>query len=520
MLTAQACPARAQVRNSAPQQQSEGSPLTLHARAQIVLTDVVVTDRKGNPVQGLTASDFDIYDNGRPQKMLSFAEHRTKPVTTALLGISDGGSVYSNAFIEHLPQVLNIAVIDTTGMGVADQMYLRYQLDRFIKDLPSGQPIAIYWRTGDASLLLQNFTSDHARLLAAVHKAIPHVWPFGKEEYSYISTLERIAIDFGQYPGRKNVLWLTGGTIPSVMQDPGDLGAHIWTDPAEIHNVYDLLQASRISIYPMDVRGLVVALLRHRQNALYRSHWEMKNVAEATGGRAYYNNNGLDLMAERWLENSGYFYTITYPAPDNTGSNKWHTIKVKLDKRLHKYQLSYRRGYFADGMMKRKQAARKARTMLLASGGTTKQLDLRGEPIIFKAEVKSAAEMTGDPIAANKPSSAKPQRGMVQYMIRYLLPSKYFGTDTLHGKTHLLLGVSAIAFNEHGTAVAQDARSLTFKMSPEILQEDPKYVLKIDQYIDLPVGQSYLSLAVWDVFTQSVGTLQIPLQVAGPTKAR
>ncbi len=413
-------------------------------------------------------------------------------------------------------------------MEVSDQMYLRFEMDRFVKELPAGEPIAVYWRTGDATLLLQNFTADHALLLAAFHKAIPHLRPWGRGYYSYISTLERIAIDFGQYPGRKNVLWLTGGTLPSVMQDPGNVDASAWADPAAVHNVYDLLQAGRISIYPMDVRGIVESPMRGYSLAdpnagpvaIFNEHWDMTNVAKATGGHAYYNNNGLDLMTEQWLKQGGDFYTITYSPPNDAINNKWHKAKVKLARRLHKDHLSYRRGYFADNTIRRKHEVKKLRTMLLASGRTTRQPDLRGEPIIFKAEVRPEAEMTGDPISANQPSSAKPGRGMVPYMIRYSLPSKYFGTDTRHGKTRMVLGVSAIAFDKHGNAEAHDADRMTFKMSPELLREEPGYVLKIDQYIDLPVGQSYLSLAVWDVFTRRVGTLQIPLQITEPGKAR
>src|SRR5258707_3348484 len=37
-----------------------------------VVVDVIVTDRKGNVVAGLSASDFQVFENGLPQKILSF----------------------------------------------------------------------------------------------------------------------------------------------------------------------------------------------------------------------------------------------------------------------------------------------------------------------------------------------------------------------------------------------------------------------------------------------------------------
>ena len=48
---------------------------TLHANKRVVLTDVTVTDHKGNPIHGLNASAFQILDNGKPQDLASFEEH-------------------------------------------------------------------------------------------------------------------------------------------------------------------------------------------------------------------------------------------------------------------------------------------------------------------------------------------------------------------------------------------------------------------------------------------------------------
>ena len=48
------------------------SPYTLQVNTRVVLTDVTVTDAKGNPVRGLTEADFHVFDNGKPQKLASF----------------------------------------------------------------------------------------------------------------------------------------------------------------------------------------------------------------------------------------------------------------------------------------------------------------------------------------------------------------------------------------------------------------------------------------------------------------
>jgi hypothetical protein len=62
---------------SPPAQQPES---TFQVGTRIVLTDVTVTDRNGNPVHGLKASDFQIFDNNKPQVLASLEDHTTTPV--------------------------------------------------------------------------------------------------------------------------------------------------------------------------------------------------------------------------------------------------------------------------------------------------------------------------------------------------------------------------------------------------------------------------------------------------------
>src|SRR6266702_3742541 len=55
------------------QQQSSDGTFTLKVQSDIVLTNVVVRDKKtGEVVEGLKASDFTVLENGKPQKVASF----------------------------------------------------------------------------------------------------------------------------------------------------------------------------------------------------------------------------------------------------------------------------------------------------------------------------------------------------------------------------------------------------------------------------------------------------------------
>jgi VWFA-related protein len=246
---------------STAQTPPDQSTYTFQTNTRVVLTDVTVTDANGNPVHGLPQSVFRIFDNKQPQVIASFEEHAGLPAAT-LQSASTAG-VYSNDYLLHLPAVLNIVLIDIANIDMADQMYLNYELTKFLNEQPEGQPLAIYLRAGSGCFLVQNFTSDRKLLLDAVHKAIPRFPPHGREYLSDFDTLRQLVFSFRQLPGRKNVLWFSGGSTRFLIPDAIPL-----QDDAAWRDLYDQLDQERIAIYPIDARGLMVVDLSGAKRGL------------------------------------------------------------------------------------------------------------------------------------------------------------------------------------------------------------------------------------------------------------
>ena len=132
-------------------------------------------------------------------------------------------------------------------------MYLYSELTQFFKDPPS-QPLAIYLRAGNGCFLVQNFTTDRGLLAAAVRKAIPRVQPTGREYLSDIDTMYQIVSYLSQLPGRKNVLWFSGGSTLYLRED-----VTMYQDPQAWRDIYDSLERERIAVYPIDARGLTTS---------------------------------------------------------------------------------------------------------------------------------------------------------------------------------------------------------------------------------------------------------------------
>jgi VWFA-related protein len=422
--------------------------------------------------------------------------------------------VYSNDFLLHLPSVLNIIVIDITNLEIPDQMYLYYELTRFLNHLPPGQPLAIYWCNGPSTLLLQSFTSDRALLQAAVRKALPHFPPPDREYYTDFTTLHQIAVDLDQFPGRKNILWFSGGSTLFLNRNDSS-----FVYPDAIRNVYDELESGRIAIYPIDARGLIT-VFGFELSRLGAQHMLMSEIAEATGGSAFYDNNGLDIMTGHWLDTSGSFYTLTYSPSNLRFDNKWHKVQVKLGPEFRGYTLSYRRGYFADGNTSNAQHSKKLRTLLLAGGETITTPDPRSLPIIFQVRVLPASQ--APPVSSGpKPAEpVRPRRGTTLYSIHYTVPADAFIKKSVDGKPQVRLGAAFFEFNQDGSLVTRRADEFTITLNADQLRLEPKELISVDQQVDLHKGQNYLYLSMWDMLSGRLGTLQIPLQVAAPKRPK
>ena len=175
----------------------------------------------------------------------------------------------------------------------------------------------------------------------------------------YVSTLR----------GRKNLIWLSG-SFPSSVLPNGDSAAggtanefgDAYSLTAEVNEMDSLLNMSHVVIYPVDVRGLKVnPVFSAASNVRVgpttpaagdafstqqaAEHGTMDSIADSTGGRAFYNTNGLKDAMQSAVEDGSCYYTLTY-APTNTKEDgTLRHIRVQL--RGLGYRVEYRRSYVA-----------------------------------------------------------------------------------------------------------------------------------------------------------------------------
>jgi len=504
-------PAQSQSQQPSPSSQSQ--PYTIQANSRVVLTDVTVTDKGGNSVRGLPQSAFRIFDNSKPETIDSFEEHTGTPTAVSMEPAAAKG-VFSNDYLLHPPPALNVLLLDISNLEIADQMYLCYELTKFFKEQAVGQPVAIYLRDGNSCFLVQDFTTDRELLLTALYRAIPRIRP-DNTYLTDIDTLNQVARHLSELPGRKNVLWFGGGSTFYMRDD--FIG--IADNPDAWRNLYDELEQARIAIYPIDARGLMNLAL-HLSSLLWAQWAKMNQTARATGGQAFYNSNGLTEITNQLLSSDNTFYTLTYSPPDFHFDNKWHKIRVALNDKG--YQLSYRRGYFADASTGDSGQRQKttARTRLLPDGEKVELNGMRSEPIIFQASVLPSSDRAV--ISAPRPTTPvtapPPRKGGVPLKLRYSLPVNALTQRTIDGKQEVTFRVAAIVIDHYGRAIDSDAEQVTMALNENAMRLHPDARLTFDQQLNLKKDDDYLYLAVWDMTSGRLGTLQVPVHVPKPEK--
>ena len=500
MLLAAAVPwssAAAQASGSSGSGSGQG-PYTLQVNSRVVLTDVTVTDKQGNPVTGLPQSEFRIFDNGREQKLASFEEHREKMAT--LQETAAAPDSFSNDVLRHPPPQVNAILFDTTTIDMLDQMVLFQEMKRFVAKLPAGEPVAIFTRSGQMTLQLASFTDDRAALMAAIERAIPKFQRPGAWMASDLQTLQQMTFYLGQIRGRKNLIWFTSGSNLFLRPDPTTL-----PDYKLRRDVYDMLEAERIAIYPIDARGLTVDF----SMGMASQQMLMRQDAAATGGAAYVNTNGLALAAQHIVSTDGNYYTLTYSPQDLKNNESWHRVQVKLEEKG--YQLSYRHGYFDDGSNQPGPPG-KTRTVLKAGARKIEVPNDRSEPIVFKVQVEPVSADTA-PAADDPPL----KRGEQRCVVHFVVPARDVVAEKVDGNTGTdEVGVAVVAFDQNGERVAKRMLKLTMGVHEDIARNQPNAALVFNETVNLPRGRNYLYLGVWDMTSGRMGTVNAEFEVAKP----
>lgn len=389
---------------SPAQQPASGPSAVLKIKTRLVVVDVVARDSKGAPVTDLKQEDFTVVEDGKEQKVriFSFQHPETAPVQ-ATPSPARAANIVDNLPHFRPGRALNVILMDAINTGSANQMYMRDAMIRFLEKVPDNEPIAVYLLS-DRLHLLQDFTTDPVLLrevvrsfkgknspllnsaingssslvLPGISQSLPPQMAGQIREFQEqiltsmtdqrvgitLSALNSLSRTLAGYPGRKNLIWVSETFPFDVMLSSASAKSFV-NDRSysyDIARTGNLLSDSQVAIYPLDARGLQGSELFNVANhpdgmavgassagreadERLAARTTMLDLAERTGGRAFYNRNDLDGAVRESIDDGSTYYTLGYYPENKDWNGAFRKIQVKSQRAGVK--LRYRIGYFA-----------------------------------------------------------------------------------------------------------------------------------------------------------------------------
>src|SRR5580700_9904870 len=155
---------------SAQQVSAEIPDITIRTNTRMVVVDVVVRDKKGQPVTGLKPEDFTVEENGKKQTIATFTPPGANQGSAKTL---PPGILSNHPEFLKPPGVPTVLLLDAAKSGFTDQAYGRSQMIKYaLEQSQAGKPMAVM-ALSDRLWVLQNFTTDPKILMAAINNLRP-----------------------------------------------------------------------------------------------------------------------------------------------------------------------------------------------------------------------------------------------------------------------------------------------------------------------------------------------------------
>lgn len=546
-----------QGQNISPQTNSDVQVPTIRTEARIVLVDVVVTEAKGQPVAGLHKEDFRVSEDGRPQTISFFEEHAGGTVSPVALPAMPS-DVYTNFPTIKTTDSINVLLLDSLNTQATDQVYIRPQMVKYLKaelSAPKGARLAIF-TLGQKLRMVRGFTADSAASLKALvdpksgteskfepQMASPNrienenlacdgirspagqaaCRDFLSEERAErtgdraamtLQAFQALAHYLSQFPGRKNVMWVSDSFPLSFFPDASPRGSPSKEYRSDIRQTVDLLTADQVAVYPISARALTVGentqadqygrLIQERLGDASFDQIAMEMLARNTGGRPFYNTNDLSSATSDAINSGSHYYTLTYSPTNSKSDGKFRRIELKA---LNgSYKLAYRRGYYARNAETDRAVEQKAPSDLLLPLMSFGMPDFA--EVLYKVRVE----------VLQRNSSAETSKSLVRYGLDFaILPQDVKLEADADGTRSGALEVAVIAYDSDGKALNAISKKIPIRLGPDLLAKMQRVGLQLHEEIDLPEADVLLQTGIYDLTANHAGTLQIPLHaVAAP----
>jgi VWFA-related protein len=364
-----------------------------------------------------------------------------------------------------------------------------------------------------------------------------------------LEAFQELAHYLGGIPGRKNVAWFSGAFPVVILPNASvrDAGGPQRDDQEEVKKTDALLASAQVAIYPISSEGVapgsfynassdarqsqpqVTAAAQDEVEERNAAHSGMDEIAKYTGGKAFYNTNGLKDALASVANNGSHFYTLTYSSPNLATDGRYRKIQVKLAN-TPGYQLAYRQGYYADDGKSSQAAAKSAPSDPLSPLMRPGLPDSTQIPLtvqVLRGSDQLAAD-TADP-TRNQSVVSLAQGGdnhnlkgpVTRYTVHFFIPPGGLLLDlALNGHRQLSVDAALLVYDHDGKSLNWMLRQISLEMDAAHYATALAKGVNFRLQIDAPGDGVFLRSGVYDLKSNLAGTLEVPLStIVNPSPA-
>src|SRR5580765_1964766 len=523
---------------------AQQAPPVFRSGARLIVQTVSVKDKDGRVIEGLTANDFVVTEDGEPQTV-SFVEFQRLPdrpaearaaspaprepaVVSAPSATQGQIAIPPAGDARYRDRRLLVLYFDLTAMPPADQMRAYTAAQTFIDtQMQPSDLLAIMTFGGGAVRVKQDFTGDRGALREVMQTlifgddkdgdGIPDNTDigtaFGQEDAEFsilntdrqLSALQTAATMLRALPEQKALIYFASGLRLNGVDNQAQLRA---TTNAAIR--------ANVALHPIDARGLVAQAplgdasrpspggigMFNGQTALnvitsfQRSQDTLYSLAKDTGGHAMFDYNDLSLGIAQASQSVTSYYMLGYYSTHPANDGRFHRIRVSL-RNPSLGELAYRQGYFSDKEFAKFTAADKERQLEEALMLDNPVTDISIAMEVNYFQLNSAEYFV--PVAVK-------------------IPGSELTLARRRGSSRTVIDLIGEVKDDYGITVQNVRDKLDIKLSADAAAQLATRPLLYETGFTLLPGKYVIKLLARDEETGRIGTYQAPFTVPNLNK--
>ncbi|HKE88632.1 MAG TPA: VWA domain-containing protein [Vicinamibacterales bacterium] len=501
-----------------PAPQSPQPAVTFRVEVNYVEVDATVTDAQGRVVSDLAASDFDVFEDGKPQKVTAFSlvnipiQRAERPIFASSPIEAD---VQTNQNVEGR---IYLIVLDDVHTDFTRTPRVKATMRRFFEQQFGTNDLAAVVYTGRTEAS-QDFTNNTKLLLNATDKFVgrklrsatlqrietARVNPdTGNLEpgddidqmdrafraRSVMNNIRKMSEFMAGVHGRRKAMLLIGeGVDYDIYEATGVLGATASSVMLDTHDAIAAATRGNVAIYAIDPRGLVAgdedliqssstigdADGRAMQNELRLSQDSLRVLASSTGGFAAVNRNDLNGAFDRIVNENSTYYVFGYYSPNERRDGRFRKIEVRIKR--PGLMVRSRNGYYEARGGRRPARPSESNTNPSLSGAIGSPLPVTGIPMkVFAAAYKGQAPNASVAFA-------------VELDVNGL---DFIEKDGIYNET---IEIGHTATDSKGKSFPGDRQTATLTLKPDTLARAKSRGFRMLSQASLPPGRYQLRIA-------------------------